>query len=149
MAMTVSKVAHAVGVGVETVRFYERKGLIEKPGKSARGGVRIYPAETIRRIRFIRHAQALGFSLREIEELLALRTDPGADAAHVRERAMAKLEDVEDKIARLQRIRQALEGLIAACPGRGALGTCSIMDVLERQDTLADDHRCESGTTCR
>ncbi len=130
--MTIGRTARAAGVGVETIRFYERRGLIEQPLKPETGGFRTYPEETVERIRFIRHAQELGFSLREIDELLSLRADPSADAADVRARATAKLEDVKHKIHRLERIRDALEILIAACPGRGAMRKCSIMDTLVR-----------------
>lgn len=128
--MTISKAARWAGVGVETIRFYERKGLIDQPPKPETSSYRTYPEETIERIRFIRQAQELGFSLREIQELLSLRADPRADAADVRARATAKLDDVNDKIRRLQHIGQALEIVIAACPGRGELGCCSIMEAL-------------------
>ena len=129
-AMTISQAARAAGVGVETIRFYERRGLIARPPKSACGGFRRYPSETVERIRFIRQAQGLGFSLREIEDLLSLKADPAGDCAQVRERAVAKLEDVERKIAELERFRHALEELVAACPGSGALRACSIMEAL-------------------
>src|SRR5919106_158868 len=129
-AMTISKAARAAGVGVETVRFYERRHLIVRPSKPPDGGFRCYPPETIERIRFVRHAQGLGFSLREIEELLSLRADPATDCGQVRERAVAKLEGVERKIGELERFRRALEELIAACPGSGALRACSIMEAL-------------------
>ena len=125
--LIIGKAAMKAGVGVETIRFYERKGLIEQPPKPLDTGFRVYPEETVQRIRFIRQAQEIGFSLREIDELLSLRADPAADCAHVRERAAAKLEEVERKIEQLGRIRSALNELIAACPGRGALRECSIM----------------------
>ncbi len=130
MALTIGSVARTAGVGIETVRFYERRGLIDQPRKPA-CGYRDYPGETVARIRFIRQAQELGFSLGEIEELLSLQADPTADCADVREQAAAKLEDVLGKIARLERIRGARAERIAACPGRGpVLETCSIMDAL-------------------
>ena len=128
--LTISRTAAKASVGVETIRFYERKGLIEQPLKPLGGGYRIYPAETVARIRFIRQAQELGFSLREIDELLSLRADPEMDCAHVRERAAEKLEEVNAKIDRLRAIRSALEELIEICPGRGALRTCSILETL-------------------
>ena len=128
--MTISKAATNAGIGVETIRFYERKGLIKQPPKPIDGGFRFYPDETVSRIRFIRQAQEIGFSLREIEELLSLRADPSADCSDVRERAAAKLEEVERKMEQLGRIRSALNELIAACPGRGALRVCSIMESL-------------------
>ncbi len=114
---TIGKAARMAGVGVETIRFYERRGLIEQPPKPALGGFRAYPDETVRRIRFIRQAQELGFSLREIDDLLSLRADPSSDAGDVRERAEAKLTEVNRKIGELERIRTALETLLAACPG--------------------------------
>ena len=128
--LTISQAAAKAGVGVETIRFYERKGLIEQPPKPLDTGFRVYPEETVQRVRFIRQAQEIGFSLREIEELLSLRADPSADCSDVRERAAAKLEEVDQKMEQLGRIRSALNELIAACPGRGALRSCSIMESL-------------------
>src|SRR3546814_2141059 len=133
--VTIGRAARKAGGGVETIRFYGRKGLIAQPPKPARAGFRHYPEETVERIRFIRQAQELGFSLREVCELLDLRTDPQADAADVRARATAKLSDVNEKMRQLQRIRDALETLIAACPRRGAFGYCSIMEALEGHAT--------------
>ncbi len=132
--MTIGKAARTAGVGVETIRFYERKGLIDRPLKPPRAGFRVYPEETIQRIRFIRQAQAIGFSLHEINELLSLRADPAADCSNVREQASVKLEEVNRKITRLEDIRDALQDLIAACPGRGALRVCSIMETLAASD---------------
>ena len=120
MTMTIGRVARRAGVGVETVRFYERRGLIDQPSKPSSGGYRDYPPEVVERIQFIRQAQELGFSLREIGELLTLQADPMADCSDVREKATAKRWDVIRKIERLERIRRALDELIAACPGRGA-----------------------------
>ncbi len=128
--LTISKAATKAGVGVETIRFYERKGLIEQPPKPLDTGFRVYPEETVQRVRFIRQAQEIGFSLREIAELLSLRADPSADCSDVREQATMKLEEVNRKITQLEEIRGALEDLIAACPGRGAIRACSIMESL-------------------
>lgn len=128
--MTIGKAARKAGVGIETIRFYERKGLIDQPPKPLDAGFRVYPEETVRRVRFIREAQELGFSLGEIDELLSLRADPQADAGAVRARAEAKLHQVDQKIAQLGRIREALDRLIAACPGSGALRCCTIMETL-------------------
>ena len=130
MSMTIARAARAAGVGVETIRFYERRVLIEQPPKPNGSGFRIYSQETVRRIRFIRQAQELGFSLRQIQELLSLRADPGADSASVHARATAKLDEIDTKIRDLQTIRKALKNLIAACPGHGALDCCSIMEAL-------------------
>ncbi len=132
--LTIGRAARKAGVGVETIRFYQRRGLIRQPAKPDGTGFRHYPEETVQRIRFIRQAQDIGFSLREIDELLSLRADPGADCADVREQATAKLQEVERKIARLEEIRAALEELIAACPGRGALRACSILEALASRE---------------
>jgi len=133
--MTISKAAKGAGIGIETVRFYERRGLITQPLKPAAGGFRDYPPETVSRLRFIREAQDLGFSLDEIAELLSLRADPKANCAQVQRRAEAKLAEVRRKIERLQDIGAALDRLIAACPGKGALGACSIIESLESGQT--------------
>lgn len=137
--MTIGKVARAVGVGVETIRFYERRGLIEQPPRPEGGGYRIYSDETVRRVHFIRRAQELGFSLREIAELLSLRTSHSADASDVRRRATAKLQDVDRKIERLQHIRRGLMTLLDRCPGAGPLRCCSILDALEHDGVLSGE----------
>jgi MerR family mercuric resistance operon transcriptional regulator len=130
-ALTIGTLARRASVGVETIRFYERRGLV--PRRPARG-FRAYPEETVARIRFIRQAQALGFTLKEIAGLLALRVAPGTDCASVRERAAAKLEDVEARLAELARIRRALEKLLAACPGRGAVASCTILGAISEEE---------------
>ena len=133
--ITIGKAAERAGVGVETVRFYERRRLIEQPAKPKDGGFRSYPPETVERIRFIRQAQSLGFSLGEIGELLSLRADPQTECGAMRNRAQAKLEDVDRKLARLGDIRRALEAVVAACPGEGGLGDCTILAFLETEAT--------------
>ena len=128
--LTIGRIARDAGTGVETIRFYERQGLLAKPARTT-SGYRSYAPEVIRRLRFIRHAKELGFSLREIKELLSLRADPGADCADVRTRAITKRDEVERKVAELGRIRAALDTLIASCPGGGALRACTILDAIE------------------
>lgn len=129
-ALTIAKAARQAGVGVETIRFYERRGLIEQPSKPNGSGFRVYSPEQIARIKFIRQAQQIGFSLHEIQELLSLRADPAADCSAVRVQAVAKLEDVTRKIEQLHHIGEALEALIAACPGHGGIEACTILDAL-------------------
>lgn len=126
-AYTIGQAARAAGVGVETVRFYERRGLIEQPPKPQRGARR-YPQATVDRIRALRQGQELGLSLAEIDALLALRTDPAADCSDVRARAEAHLAEVERRRARLGEVADKLHELIAACPGRGATRECAILD---------------------
>lgn len=127
--LTIGTLADRAGVGVETIRFYERKGLVRRPPRPGTG-FRVYPEDLVTRIRFIRQAQALGFTLQDIGGLLALRVTPGTDCAAVRTRAVSKLAIVEGRVAELERIRGALTKLIAACPGRGAVATCTILEAL-------------------
>lgn len=128
--MTISRAAKQAGVGIETIRFYERRGLIKQPARPRSGRYRFYDDDAVERIRFIRQAQELGFSLREIAELLSLKADPGADCGDVRARAVIKRTDVSRKIAQLQKIQAALDELIASCPGGGALRACTIIDAM-------------------
>jgi MerR family transcriptional regulator, copper efflux regulator len=130
--MRISEVAARAGVGVETIRFYERKGIIARPLKPTTGGFRNYPPETVNRVRFVRQAQTLGFSLNEIEELLLLKADPKTDCTDVRMRAQTKLEEVNDKIANLAAIQIALENLIRECRGqKKASNGCPILNALD------------------
>jgi MerR family mercuric resistance operon transcriptional regulator len=139
-SLTIGALAKEAGVGVETVRFYERRGLVRRPTRPNLG-YRAYPDEVVGRIRFIRNAQALGFSLQEIKELLGLRVTAGTSCAAVRSRAAAKAADVERRLAELQRIRLALEKLVAMCPGRGALANCTILEVLDSADIGVPESR--------
>lgn len=134
--LTIGEAARQAGVGVETIRFYERRGLVEQPLKPQEHGFRVYSPEQIKRVKFIRRAQRIGFSLQEIRELLSLRADPEADCSEIRAQAAAKLEEVARKIEQLREIETALKALIAVCPGRGGLQACTILDTLAA-DTLA------------
>jgi len=138
--LTIGALADRAGVGVETIRFYERKGLVRRPARPG-AGFRVYPEDAVGRIRFIRQAQALGFTLQEIGGLLALRVTPGSDCAAVRTRAVAKRAIVQTRLAELERIRDALDKLIAACPGRGAVTTCTILEALAQATGMTPDTR--------
>jgi Cu(I)-responsive transcriptional regulator len=127
--LTIGEVARRAGVGVETVRFYERQGLMAEPARKA-SGYRQYTEEAIERLRSIRRARELGFSLREIAELLALRADPDATAADIKARTLAKVADVEARIRDLQAIRKVLAGLAASCHGKGPVSDCPILQAL-------------------
>ncbi|MGH9351285.1 MAG: MerR family transcriptional regulator [Terriglobia bacterium] len=129
-SLTIGKVAARAGVGVETLRFYEREGLIDEPPRRD-SGYREYPADAVDRVRFIKRAKELGFSLKEIRELMALRIAPGATCSQVKKRAKVKVEDIEEKIRSLQRMRQALQKLMAACGNKGRMSECPILDALE------------------
>src|SRR5688572_12968041 len=129
-SLTIGKVAKESGVGVETVRFYEREGLLEEPTRRL-SGYRQYDREAIARLRFIKQGQRLGFTVREIKELLALKLDPKATRKEVKDRAVAKVADIDQRIADLKRMKKALAPLIQACDGKGTLEGCPILDAIE------------------
>lgn len=129
-AMTIGQVAREAGVGVETIRFYERVGLLEEPPRR-QSGYRQYSSDAVKRIRFIKRAKELGFSLKEIKELLYLRVDTSTSCGAVKRRAEAKISDIERKVQDLQRMKRALVKLAAACSGRGPISECPILDALE------------------
>lgn len=132
--MKISEAAQAACVNVETIRFYERRGLIDQPRRPEYGGFRTYSETVVDRIRFIRKSQTIGFSLKEISELLSLSVDPNADCSVTLGHAEAKLTEVEQKIASLQAMKGALETLIENCPGKGSLSQCSIINALTNTD---------------
>ena len=129
-SLTIGKVAKQASVGIETIRFYEREGLIAEPPRRE-SGYRQYPPETVDRVRFIKRAKDLGFSLREIRDLLALRIAPGTTCRQIKKRAQAKIVDIEEKIRTLERMKRALAKLTLACSGRGSIKDCPILEALE------------------
>lgn len=131
--MTIGELAQAAGVGVETIRFYQRKGLIELPERPM-GGHRRYDERAAQRIRFIRHAQELGFSLAEIRELLELRVDPQRSCADVRREAETKISEIDQKLAALHRMRSSLVDITHSCVGEGPTSECPILDALDAAD---------------
>jgi MerR family copper efflux transcriptional regulator len=128
----IGKLAKLAGVGIDTVRYYERAGLVA-PDRRLASGYRRYTTHELTRLRFIRRAQALGFSLKEVRELLAITAQ--RDVARVKRSAQAKLADVEQRIAALDKVRNALATLIAACPGHGRTADCPILKALGEEDT--------------
>jgi MerR family mercuric resistance operon transcriptional regulator len=128
--LTIGQLARRAGVGVETVRFYEREGLIDEPVRRA-SGYRQYEAEVVARLRFIRRAKELGFTLSEIKELLSLKLDPSTTCADVKCRAEAKIANIEAKIDSLKRMKQALVKLTNACGGHRKTNDCPILDALD------------------
>lgn len=132
--MRIGDLARESKVGVETVRFYEQKGLIARPLRPKSGGYRDYSPEVICRISFIRSAQHLGFSLSEISDLLKLKADDTTQCGDVRRRAEIKRVEVRNKIDNLNRIKKALDILIKACPGEGPAQNCSILEAINTGD---------------
>jgi len=131
-SLRIGQLASRAGVGVETVRFYEREGLIPEPPRRP-SGYRDYPTETVTRIVFIRRAKELGFSLKEICELLEFRVRPRRSCAHVKQSAEAKIADIDGKIANLRRMRRALQDLTTACEDRTPTTECPILSSLDTE----------------
>lgn len=125
-SLSIGKLAAAGGVGVETVRFYQRRGLLETPGRG--DGMRRYGSQDLRRLRFIKQAQAAGFTLEEIKELLDL--DASEDRARARELATARVKALDARIAELKRARDSLRNLAGEC-GSGSAGPCPILASFE------------------
>lgn len=130
--LTIGRLARLGGVNLETIRYYERQGLLPAPPRTA-AGYRVFPRETVRRLRFIKRAQELGFSLNEIAELLALRIRPGTKQADMRMRAEAKISDIEQKIQTLQAMKKTLRQLTERCEGCGPLADCPILESLDEE----------------
>ena len=130
--LTIGRLAREAGVGIDTVRFYERAGLLPRAPRSA-AGYRLYELEDADRLRFIRRAKALGFSLEEIAELLALNAARGSRAS-VKKLAQRRLDDLESKITQMSAIRDALAQLVRRCSGDGPVKGCPIIE-----GVLADD----------
>lgn len=131
-SLTIGRLAKEAGVNLETVRFYERRGLLPRPPRSA-SGYRHFPADTARRLRFIRRAQELGFSLKEIGELLSLRVSRRTTSAAIRARAEAKIADIEAKIRTLESMKRTLQKLTKVCDGCAPVAKCPILESLDRE----------------
>ena len=127
----IGQLAHRAGVAIDTVRYYERNQLLAPAGRLA-SGYRRYGEDELKRLRFIRRAKALGFTLEEIRDLLSLSAE--RNMAKVKSAAEAKLADIEQRVAELQRIRRGLRTLIAACPGHGRVEACPILNALGEEE---------------
>jgi len=128
--LTIGKLASRSDVTVQTIRYYERNGILPKPARTT-SGYRIYSERAVRTLSFIKHAQLLGFTLSEIQELLSLRRQPDTSCENIRQRACQKILDVKNKIERLQRIQDALTKLVAKCPGDAPPSECLLVEALE------------------
>lgn len=132
--LTIGKVAERAGVGIETVRFYEREGLLDKPTRSA-SGYRQFNDNVVKRLMFISRAKELGFTLKEIKELLSLRIDPEICCEDVKSKADVKIADIENKIATLRKMKKALVRLSLTCGERETTTECPILEALDGKKT--------------
>ncbi len=137
--LTIGKLAKQAGLGIDTVRFYERQGLIDPPPRTE-SNYRLYPRDEVARLRFIKRAKVLGFTLNEIKDLLTLQQDPHTTRADIKNRTLAKIEDINRKIDDLTRIKAALEHLASECDGHGPLAGCPILAALTRVDEKTCEH---------
>lgn len=124
--LTIGQLAQRVRLAPETLRHYERLGLIE-PSRRSESNYRLYDTQALPRLRFIRRAQTLGFSLPEIRQLLELHRQEDGDMGQVRGIAEQRLRQIDERMADLQRLRAGLQQLIESCPGHGALAQCPIL----------------------
>ncbi len=131
--LTISRLAQLGGVNLETVRYYERRGLLPKPPRT-QAGYRQFPPDTAHRLRFIKRAQELGFSLGEVQELLALRVEPQQHCVDVRSRAKAKIGDIEQKMKTLAAMKNILRGLVEQCENC-ASDECPILASMEQENS--------------
>lgn len=131
--LKVGEVAKQAGVNLQTIHYYERRGLLPKPPRTG-SNYRAYPAGAVLRVRFIKRAQELGFTLKEIKELLSLRAAPRTRCGDVRRRAEAKVQDIDERVRTLQAMRRALTKLIGECSGSGPVAECPIVEALDLED---------------
>ena len=131
-SMTMGALAKQAGVKIDTIRYYERRGLLPKPPRT-NSGYRTFTPASVDRLRFIKQAQALGFTLREVNELLALRLTPGMTCADVRKRAEAKMAEIEQKIKSLYVMKRALRQLVSTCAADGPASECSFLANLDQR----------------
>ena len=132
-SFTIGEVAKRAGVGIDTVRYYERSHVLPKPERRP-SGYRQYDGGDVQRLSFIRRAKELGFTLDEIRELLTLSTDRERGVRGIKARAATRVADLDARIREMQRVRRGLQVLIAACPGHGKLETCPILGALTRKE---------------
>ena len=135
-SLTIGTVARRVGVAIDTIRYYEREGLLPEPARRA-SGYRSYGQGAITQLRFIRRAKELGFTLQEIRELLALSADRQRGVKAVKARAQKRLAALDERIAELERVRDGLAELVASCPGHGKPEQCPILRALSGDEVSA------------
>lgn len=132
---TIGQVAKKIGISRDAIRMYEQQGLIEETGRTE-SGYRIYTEPALARLRFIQRAKAMGFTLKEIGELLAIKRTKINTCEEVKHQAEAKLMDIEKKITELQKLKKAFKTLIITCDDKGHGQDCPLLDALEQQDEM-------------
>jgi len=137
--LTIGKLAKKAAVSIDSIRFYERRGLLAEPTRTE-SNYRVYPLEAADRLRFIKKAQRLGFSLGEIQDLLELSHNPAASKADIKAKTEEKIKDIRGKIQDLRRMLKALEQLDESCDGHGPVDECPILKALAKDDGHACHH---------
>lgn len=135
MAMRIGELAERAGVNLQTIRYYEREGLLPEPPRLD-SGYRLFPDSAVRRVRFIKRAQEIGFSLSEIRQLLSLRIDAGRERAEVRALVQAKMADIDGRIRTLKAMKMALNTLTERCSGCGPASDCPILESIDSVEVL-------------
>lgn len=128
-SLTIGQLAKRARVNIQTIRYYERRGLISEPPRR-QSGYRQYSCDDLARIQLIKNAKEVGFTLKEISELLSLRVDPHTTSGDVKKKAKAKISEIEEKILALQMMKSALSKLAARCRGKGPTSECPILEAL-------------------
>lgn len=138
--LRISQVASQADVNLETIRYYERQGLLPKPPRTG-ANYRAYPADTVQRVLFVKQAQALGFTLKEIKELLSLRATPRTRCEDVRRRAEGKIQDIDEKLHALQAMRESLKTLVRECVGAAPVTDCPILAAFDAREGMTPKTR--------
>ena len=131
--INIGELAKGADVGVQTIRYYERRGLIPKPRRTD-SGYRQYPPDTVARVKFIKRAQELGFSLKEITELISLKSEETTDCGDTKSVAESKISEIENKIRTLREMKKALTKVVEICPGQGPLTDYPILEIMETKE---------------
>ena len=132
MSYSIGQIAKQSGVSVETIRYYEKEGLLEKP-KRKDSGYRQYNETVLDRLSFIQQAKGLGFTLTEILELLSLEIKPGTTSKDIKQMAQSKLNSIEEKMKILRRIQRTLKDLVTQCSGNGDIEQCPILNAIKKK----------------
>jgi Hg(II)-responsive transcriptional regulator len=132
--MQIGEVASRAGVNIQTLRYYERRGLLPRPLRSGTSNYRLYTPDTVQQVRFVKDAQSIGFTLEEIKKLFALRAESANPCTDIRDQATSKIADIDAKIRNLHTMRQLLANLVAACPESDSDASCPTLESLDHRE---------------